>query len=72
MPGEVASRWRYRDGGGEIGVISSVTQPFCGTARALGSRPRASSTPASSARDGVDLRAPLRAGADDDCPAGGC
>ena len=29
-PGEVARRWRYRDGGGEIGVISSVTQPFCG------------------------------------------
>lgn len=29
-PGEVAERWRYRDGGGEIGVISSVTQPFCG------------------------------------------
>jgi cyclic pyranopterin phosphate synthase len=28
--GEVASRWRYRDGGGEIGVIASVTQPFCG------------------------------------------
>ena len=28
-PGEVASRWRYRDGGGEIGVIASVTQPFC-------------------------------------------
>ena len=29
--GEVAERWRYRDGGGEIGVISSVTQAFCGT-----------------------------------------
>ncbi len=29
-PGEVARRWRYRDGGGEIGVIASVTQPFCG------------------------------------------
>jgi cyclic pyranopterin phosphate synthase len=29
-PGEVARRWRWRDGGGEIGVISSVTQPFCG------------------------------------------
>jgi cyclic pyranopterin phosphate synthase len=29
-PGEVARRWRYRDCGGEIGVISSVTQPFCG------------------------------------------
>lgn len=29
-PGEVAKRWRYEDGQGEIGVISSVTQPFCG------------------------------------------
>jgi cyclic pyranopterin phosphate synthase len=28
--GEVAKRWRFKDGGGEIGVISSVTQPFCG------------------------------------------
>ncbi len=28
--GEVARRWRYRDGAGEIGVIASVTQPFCG------------------------------------------
>ncbi len=27
--GEVAERWRYRDGGGEIGVIASVTQAFC-------------------------------------------
>ena len=27
--GEVAQRWRYRDGGGEIGIIASVTQPFC-------------------------------------------
>ena len=29
-PGETARRWRYRDGGGEVGVISSVTQAFCG------------------------------------------
>ena len=29
-PGEVANRFRYRDGGGEIGVIASVSQPFCG------------------------------------------
>ncbi len=29
-PGEVANRWRYTDGGGEIGVIASVSQPFCG------------------------------------------
>jgi cyclic pyranopterin phosphate synthase len=28
--GEVARRWRYADGAGEIGVIASVTQPFCG------------------------------------------
>jgi len=28
--GEVARRWRYRDGSGEIGIIASVTQPFCG------------------------------------------
>jgi cyclic pyranopterin phosphate synthase len=28
--GEVAKRWRYVDGGGEVGMISSVTQPFCG------------------------------------------
>ncbi len=28
--GEVAKRWRYLDGGGEIGIIASVTQPFCG------------------------------------------
>jgi cyclic pyranopterin phosphate synthase len=29
--GEVADRYRYLDGGGEFGIISSVTQPFCGT-----------------------------------------
>jgi cyclic pyranopterin phosphate synthase len=29
LPGETAQRWRYRDGAGEIGVISSVTQAFC-------------------------------------------
>jgi cyclic pyranopterin phosphate synthase len=29
-PGEVAQRWCYKDGGGEVGVIASVTQPFCG------------------------------------------
>lgn len=29
--GEVAKRWRYKDGGGEIGIIASVTQPFCGS-----------------------------------------
>jgi cyclic pyranopterin phosphate synthase len=30
-PGEVANRFRYRDGAGEVGVIASVTKPFCGS-----------------------------------------
>jgi cyclic pyranopterin phosphate synthase len=45
--GEVAQPWTYADGGGEIGVISSVTQAFfVPHARALDSRPMASCTPA--------------------------
>ena len=28
--GEVAERWRYKDGSGELGIIASVTRPFCG------------------------------------------
>lgn len=34
-PGEVATRYRYRDGGGEIGIIASVSQPFCATCSRL-------------------------------------
>jgi cyclic pyranopterin phosphate synthase len=30
-PGEVANRFRYRDGDGEVGIIASVTKPFCGS-----------------------------------------
>ena len=64
-PGEVASRFRYTDGGGEVGVISSVTAPFCGQC----TRARLTSigevyTCLFSAR-GHDLRALLREGADD-------
>ena len=39
---EPAARWRYVDGGGEIGVIASVTKPFCGTCTESGSPPKAS------------------------------
>ena len=64
--GEVASRWRYRDGAGEIGVISSVSKPFCGDC----SRARLSAEgvlyTCLFATGGVDFRAPLRAGADDE------
>ena len=48
--GEVARRWRYRDGGGEIGVIASVTQPFCGDCSRSRSPPRVGCTRACSQR----------------------
>jgi len=64
--GEVAERYAYDDGAGEIGFISSVTAPFCGDC----SRARLSSEgtlyTCLFAQHGVDLRSPLRAGASDD------
>lgn len=64
--GEVAERYAYADGQGEIGFISSISQPFCGAC----SRARLSSDgvlyTCLFATSGLDLRAPLRAGADDD------
>jgi GTP 3',8-cyclase len=64
-PGEVASRYRYRDGAGEIGVISSVTEPFCGgcTRARLSADGRLYTC--LFAQRGHDLRELLRAGADD-------
>src|SRR5437868_14613310 len=65
-PGEVASRYRYRDGGGEIGVIASVTQPFCrGCTRARLSADGQLYTCLFAAA-GHDLRCPLRGGAGDE------
>jgi GTP 3',8-cyclase len=65
-PGEVASRYRYRDGAGEIGVIASVTQPFCGACtRARLSADGRLYTCLFAAR-GHDLRAVLREGANDE------
>jgi cyclic pyranopterin phosphate synthase len=64
-PDETARRWRYRDGAGEIGVIASVTEPFCGGC----SRARLSAEgqlyTCLFALKGHDLRGPLRAGASD-------
>jgi cyclic pyranopterin phosphate synthase len=64
--GEVAERQAFADGAGEVGFISSVSQPFCGDC----SRARLSSDgmlySCLFATRGVDLRGPLRAGADDD------
>ena len=63
--GEVAQRWRFDDGAGEVGFISSVSQPFCGSC----SRARLSSDgrfyTCLFATEGLDLRAALRAGATD-------
>ncbi len=63
--GEVARRFRYRDGRGEIGVISSVSQPFCGDCQ----RARLSSDgrflTCLFAQSGVDLKRSLRGGASD-------
>jgi cyclic pyranopterin phosphate synthase len=65
-PDATARRWRYRDGAGEIGVIASVTQPFCGgCSRARLSAEGRLYTCLFSAR-GHDLRAPLRLGASDE------
>ena len=65
-PGEVAERWRYRDGGGEIGVIASVTQAFCsGCTRARLSTDGKVYT-CLFATGGPDLRQLLRQGASDE------
>src|SRR5207247_1693963 len=64
--GEVAERWRYRDGSGEIGVISSVTQAFCRTC----TRARLSTDgmlyTCLFATAGYDLRGMLRGGSSDE------
>ena len=63
--GEVARRWRYADGAGEIGVIGSVTQPFCGDCtRARLSADGQLYTCLFAVR-GYDLRALVRSGTDD-------
>jgi GTP 3',8-cyclase len=63
--GEVARRWRYRDGGGEIGVIASVTQPFCGDCTRARLSAEGRLYTCLFAIGGHDLRGPLRSGAAD-------
>jgi cyclic pyranopterin phosphate synthase len=64
--GEVAQRWGYRDGSGEIGVIASVSQPFCGACTRARLSIEGKLITCLFASGGLDLRAPLRSGADDD------
>lgn len=63
---EVAARYRYRDGGGEIGLIASVTMPFCGACSRMRLSPEGEIFTCLFATQGTDLRGPLRAGASDD------
>jgi GTP 3',8-cyclase len=64
--GEVAERWRYRDGAGEIGVISSVTQAFCRDCNRIRLSTEGALYTCLFAQSGHDLKQMLRAGADDE------
>ena len=64
--GEVARRWRYVDGAGEIGVIASVTQPFCGACTRARLSAEGRLYTCLFATEGFDLRHLLRSGASDD------
>ncbi len=63
--GEVANRWRFKDGGGEIGIIASVTQPFCGNCTRLRLSAKGELYTCLFGNHGNDLRALLRDGASD-------
>ncbi len=64
--GEVANRWRYKDGSGEIGVIASVTQPFCGNCTRLRLSAKGELYTCLFGIKGHDLRTMIRAGATDE------
>lgn len=64
-PGEVAQRWRYRDGGGELGVVSSVTRAFCATCTRARLSTDGKLYTCLFASEGHDLRALIRGGASD-------
>jgi cyclic pyranopterin phosphate synthase len=64
--GEVAVRYRYKDGEGEVGVIASVTQPFCGDCTRARLSTDGKIYTCLFASDGLSLRDHMRAGASDD------
>ncbi len=68
--GEVAKRWRYKDGKGEVGVIASVTQPFCGDCTRARLSAEGKLFTCLFALRGHDLRALIRGGASDEELAG--
>ena len=64
--GEVAKKYRYKDGAGEIGIISSVSQPFCGDCTRARLSTDGKLITCLFATQGVDLKTPIRNGSDDD------
>ena len=64
--GEVALRWRYRDGAGEIGLVASVSQPFCGDCTRARLSPEGKIYTCLFASAGHDVRGLLRGGASDE------
>lgn len=65
-PGEVARRWRLRDGSGEIGIIASISRPFCRECTRLRLSPEGQLFTCLFSAHGHDIRALLRSGASDD------
>ena len=65
-PGDVADRYRYKDGGGEVGVITSVTQPFCGDCSRVRLAADGKVYTCLFGKVGHDLKTPLRAGESDE------
>ena len=61
-----ADRWRFVDGAGEVGFVSSVSKPFCGTCTRARLTAVGELFTCLFATKGTDLRAVLRAGVDDD------
>lgn len=64
--GEVAQRWQYADGAGEVGIITSVTRPFCGSCTRARLSAEGELYTCLFAGKGTDLRALLRGGKSDD------
>lgn len=63
---ETALRWQYADGLGEIGVIASVSMPFCGNCSRMRLSPEGQIFTCLFATEGVDLKTPMREGVTDD------
>ena len=69
-PGEVAKRWRYKDGSGEVGVIASVSSPFCGDCTRARLSTDGKLFTCLFGSTGKDLLGPMRDGASDEEMAG--